>query len=164
MSEKKLIGIIFAVSVLIIGAGGYFVATTGNSAAVEQSEGAVVTVETKSHEWGEIGINNGTVMVTFPIKNTGTSPLSLYNIETSCMCTTAMVKVGQNVSPKFGMHSKSDYVMEVAPGDEAELVVEFDPAFHGPSGVGPINRQITVQTNDPANPKLTFIATAMVTK
>lgn len=80
------------------------------------------------------------------------------------MCTTAQLIIGDTKSPEFGMHSKSAYVMEVPGGETAELKVVFDPAFHGPNGVGPINRQITVETNDPSSPVLNFMLTAMVRK
>jgi len=62
------------------------------------------------------------------------------------------------------MHEKSSSVFEVKPGETAELLVEFDPAFHGPSGVGPITRTITMNTNDVKNPVLSFNLTANVVK
>jgi len=74
------------------------------------------------------------------------------------------LKTSSQTSPKFKMHEKSSYVFEVNPGETAELIVEFDPAFHGPSGTGPINRTITMNTNDAKNPTLSFKLTAKVVK
>jgi len=74
------------------------------------------------------------------------------------------LKTSSQTSPKFKMHEKSSYVFEVNPGETAELIVEFDPAFHGPSGVGPITRTITMNTNDTKNSTLTFNLTGNVVK
>ena len=80
------------------------------------------------------------------------------------MCTTAQLKTAEQSSKKFGMHQKNSSVFEVNPGETAELLVEFDPAFHGPSGVGMISRTITMNTNDTKNPTLEFSLTANVVK
>jgi len=114
------------------------------------------------HDWGTIGINDGKVRATYTIKNEGTESLKLFNIVTSCACTTAQIKVGEKTSPEFGMHTKSQYVSEVSPKKTAELIAVFDPAFHGPSGTGPITRQIMIETNDKTNPQLAFTAEAVV--
>ncbi len=65
-------------------------------------------------------------------------------------------------SPNFGMHSNSSWLGEVEPDQGAELVVTFDPAFHGPSGTGQISRIVTVETNDQNNPTLEFKLSANV--
>jgi len=80
------------------------------------------------------------------------------------MCTTAQVIIDGKSSPLFKMHQKSAWTGEVQPGKEAELKVIFDPAFHGPSGVGAMTRQIEVATNDKNNPKLEFMLKGVVVK
>lgn len=40
---------------------------------------------------------------------------------------------------------------EVAPGQTATLEVTIDPAAHGPQGVGPFRRGITLTTVDGSN-------------
>jgi hypothetical protein len=72
------------------------------------------------------------------------------------MCTTAQLKTASKSSIKFKMHEKSSSIFEVEPGETAELIVEFDPAFHGPSGVGQITRTINMSTNDVNNSTLNF--------
>jgi len=62
------------------------------------------------------------------------------------------------------MHNKSAYVFEVPPQQEAKLIVVFDPAFHGPNGVGPIDRFVTVATNDPSQPQLQFSVKGIVSR
>jgi len=125
---------------------------------------AKVAVAATNYDWGTIGINNGKVEAVFAIKNEGTQPLRLFNISTSCMCTTAQLTLGDKSSPLFGMHANSGYVLEVPPAQAAQLKVVFDPALHGPSGTGTINRQVKVQTNDANQPELNFMLTATVTR
>ncbi|MCR4263468.1 MAG: DUF1573 domain-containing protein, partial [Candidatus Roizmanbacteria bacterium] len=159
---KKIIIIIAAISAIILFGGAMVASKYSPGADVVSDESAEVLVENNTHDWGEIGINNGTVEKTFSIKNNGSTALTLQNISTSCMCTTAQLIYNGQKSPAFGMHEKSEYVLSVPPGDSAELLVVFDPAFHGPSGVGPITRQITVETNDADNQQLEFTLTAQV--
>jgi len=80
------------------------------------------------------------------------------------MCTNAKVVIGDDQSPFFGMHSNSSWQGLVPAGESAQILVEFDPAFHGPNGFGPITRQVILETNDQSNPKITLNLTANVTK
>jgi len=137
---------------------------TGESVQVETSEQVVISTDEKKYDWGTIDINSGIVNKTFTIENKGTGVLKLYDVETSCMCTTAQLITKDKTSKKFGMHDPSYSVFDVQPGESAELLVEFDPIFHGPSGVGDISRTITIKTNDKNNSELSFNLTAKVIK
>lgn len=160
-TDKIIIGIVL-MSFLIVG-GGVFAATKfSNTPVIIESQAAkAVTVETE-YAWGDIEMKNGVVTKLFTIKNNGTQDLELINIKTSCMCTTASISANGAKSPTFRMHQASSWKGIVAPRKEAQLEVIFDPAFHGPSGVGQITRQITVETNDASNKLLTFTVTANV--
>lgn len=161
MNNKIVIGIV--VGVLVLLGGTVFLATkVGVASQVEKSAGAKAEVKETSWEWGEIGINDGKVEKEFEIKNVGSEVLKIYNIATSCMCTTAMF--ADDLSHVFGMHTKSSYVKEIKPGESNKLKIVFDPLFHGPEGIGPINRQITMMTNDPSRGNLSFMLTATVRK
>ncbi|KKR71776.1 MAG: hypothetical protein UU81_C0025G0011 [Microgenomates group bacterium GW2011_GWC1_41_8] len=162
MQEKKIIISIAFISAIILFGGAVIASKYSPGADVVSDEKVDVLVEKTSYDWGEIDINNGTVSQTFPIKNNGSSSLTLQNIATSCMCTTAKLTYNGQTSPDFGMHEKSNYSLSVLPGESADLTVTFDPAFHGPSGVGPITRQVIVETNDPDNQQLEFSLTAQV--
>ena len=142
--------------------GAYLSFNSSAQQAVVSSQDAKAEQGETSLDWGEIVMNAGNAEATFTIRSKGTTPLKLFNIITSCACTTAQLSNNGTDSPLFGMHSKSDYVMELAPGEEATLKVVFDPAYHGPSGVGPIMRTVTIETNDPANPTLTYTLTGTV--
>lgn len=161
MNTKIFVGFILGIVILI--GGSYALLTlTDSTSNIEVTSNVKVSTGEVDHDWGTIGINDGKVSTTYVINNDGTEPLKLFNIETSCMCTTAVVKIGDSSSPEFGMHDKSQYVAEVPPGNSAEVIATFDPAFHGPSGVGSITRQIMVETNDKSNPQLIFTAEAEV--
>lgn len=159
----KTVVIGLGLTLLLIAGGVFLVMRTNNSAVLSQGQGVTVAVDRASHDWGQIGIDNGKVQAEFILINSGSAPLQLGNIVTSCACTTAQVVIGGKASPYFGMHTKSGWTGQVDPGQSAKLVVEFDPLFHGPQGVGQITRQTTVETNDPAQKLLTFITTANVT-
>lgn len=160
--KTMLIGL--GLTLLLIFGGVVLVTKTNNTAVLSQSEAVQVNTDRTDYDWGEIGINNGKVWAEFVIANTGSAPLELGNVKTSCACTTAQVVIDGQASPYFGMHTKSGWTGEVAPGESAKLIVEFDPLFHGPQGVGQITRQTTVETNDPTQKLLTFITTAEVVR
>lgn len=49
--------------------------------------------------------------------------------------------------------------LTVKPGETVTVKAIFDPAAHGPSGVGPVERQIMISTNaDPGQITLQFKA------
>jgi len=161
--DKFLLGIV-VVTVLILALAVFFGTKMGETTQVTADSQVTMSVDSNRYDWGTIDINGGMVSKSFAIENKGATPLKLYEVKTSCMCTTAQLKTSSQASPKFKMHEKNSYVFEVNPGETAELIVEFDPAFHGPSGTGPINRTITMNTNDASNPTLTFQLAANVVK
>lgn len=158
------VGGIILFTVLILGIVVVVGLKQGTTTSITADEQVALSTDSNTYSWGEIDIDGGIVTKSFAIQNTSTAPLKLYDVKTSCMCTTAQLKTSQSASGKYGMHEKSTDMFEVAPGETAELLVEFDPAFHGPSGVGPITRTITMDTNDAKNPTLTFNLTGNVVK
>ncbi len=161
--DSFLLGII-VVTVLLLGGAIFFGARLGATTQVVADSQVTTQIENTRHDWGTIDIDGGVVSKTFTIENKGSSPLKLYDVQTSCMCTTAQLQSQGRSSKRFSMHEKNGSVFEVNPGEKAELLVEFDPAFHGPSGVGPISRTVTINTNDASNPSLSFQVTATVVK
>lgn len=159
--DKFIIGIVIT-SFVVLAAGIFLAGKIKGSPEIAVSQNAKAQIGKTKHDWGEIKLKGGDVKKIFVIKNAGTGPLKLANIKTSCMCTTARVKIGGEKSPYFGMHSNSSWVGQVLPGGEAKLEVIFDPAYHGPSGIGPIEREVTVETNDPNNRIITFNLSANV--
>lgn len=164
MNDRKLIIAFILITLLILGGGVYILSSTTNSPQIISSQNAKIEVDQKTYDWGQIAYGGGDVSKKFIIKNTGTDILKLTNIKTSCACTKAQVSIDGKVSPYFSMHTQSGWVGELASGKSASLTVIFDPAFHGPTGVGPIERLISVETNDIANPKLEFSLKGVVVK
>jgi hypothetical protein len=161
--DSFLIGIV-VVTLLILGGAVYFGSKMGATTQISADSQVSMVVAENRHDWGTIDINSGIVSKSFPIENKGSAPLKLSDVKTSCMCTTAQLKTAGQTSKKFGMHEKNSSVFEVKPGETVELLVEYDPAFHGPSGTGPISRTITMNSNDESNPTLSFQLAANVVK
>ncbi len=150
----------FIIGILVLSVG-VIVLAASNSPNRSATSDIVATSQAKAitdnvfYDWGDVKLDGGDVEASFMISNDGEEPLKLYSVTTSCTCTTAQWKDVDD-SPLFGMHTKSPYILEVQPGEEAALSVIYDPAFHGPGGTGQIERTVTVATNDLDNPELSF--------
>jgi hypothetical protein len=83
------------------------------------------------------------VAYVFAIQNTGTAPLILSSLATSCGCTVA--ELSSSVIP---------------PGQRANLQVTFDPDFHETRGE--VTRVVWMVTNDPTQPWLEIVLKADV--
>ena len=156
MKEAYLMIAVIVGTAVLIGGGALVADKLDASSAIQPSADAKAAVGERSHSWGDIPISGGNKEASFTIANEGATPLRLFNVSTSCMCTTAQLTVGGKTSPAFGMHDSSRYVTEVPPGEAATLTVVFDPDFHGPQGIGAITRYVKVQTNDATQAELTF--------
>ncbi len=122
-----------------------------------------IEINPLEHDAGTVSMAEGLVEKTFEIKNIGEGDLKIDSILTSCMCTTARLKVGDKVSPEFGMHTNSTFwSQKITSGGTGFLEVTFDPAFHGPQGVGPVVRVIYLSTDDPQNQRVEVRLSAKV--
>jgi hypothetical protein len=155
--NKKIIkfSLIFLIIILITGG-----AVFGIIKYIGNKNFGTPKVETFNLEYdaGTISMADGLVKNTYEIKNIGQGDLKINKMWTSCMCTTARLKVGDSWSREFSMHDSSFLWSEtIKPGKTAYLEVVFDPNFHGPEGTGPITRAVYVSTNDPENKELEFV-------
>lgn len=166
MSSKTVIVFFVLLTALILFGGVYVLSATNQASPdVSSSKNAKAAVsESFNYDWGNIAYDKGVVTKDFTIKNTGSDKLKIFNVKTSCHCTKAHVTINGNESQDFGMDGLSSWVGEVAPGEKATLTAIFDPAFHGPQGIGPVNRFVSIETNDSAQSKLTFTLTGKVVK
>lgn len=165
MTERKIIALTVFLTILILFGGVFFVSSTTSTPQITATQNVQADViDPTSFDWGKIPMNDGNVSKKFTIKNTGKEPLKLFNIKTSCHCTQAKAIINGIESQNFGMSGYSSWVGEVKPGKDAQLVAIFDPAYHGPQGVGPVTRFVSVETNDKGNPKITFTLTGTVVK
>lgn len=163
MNFKLIVG--FAILLIVLMGGGVmFTSKVGNAAKISKNPQSQVFTDHLNYNWNTIAYNGGLAKHEFVIKNTGEADLNLANLKTSCTCTQAYLIIGSKISPRFNMHSKSNWTGTVRPGDTAKLEVEFDPTFHGPTGVGPIQRIVSVETSDPKLPYLEFKLDGVVIK
>lgn len=160
---RPIIGILLF-SLVFIG-GAYFVLLSGDKQAqvtsYTQNDLNKPTVQVKESffDMGTIKASNQKVK-DFTIKNIGTKPLQLYNLSSSCGCTTVQIVYQNAFSKEFSMHVKSDYVALIAPQAEAKVRVIYKPYVMPVYGT--VGREVYVETNDPVQPKLVFKIKAFV--
>lgn len=124
-------------------------APSGN-AAVNGPSG-ILAADERSYDFGTISMAKGKVTRTFRLRNTGSTPVTIRRMSTSCMCTSATLVVGDRRRGPYGMPGHG-YIpridQEIEAGSAASVDVTFDPAAHGPAGVGPIQRVVRIETVD----------------
>lgn len=105
----------------------------------EQKDGAVVTWEKKTHDFGDI-FQGDKVEQTFYFTNTGNEPLIITNVQVSCGCTT----------PKGWPRDP------IPPGAKGEISLSFNST--GKMGIQ--NKPVTLVTNaiNPEGNQITFTA------
>lgn len=103
-----------------------------------------------SFDFGSISMAAGNVTHRYWFRNESTAPVLIRRIYTSCMCTTATLVKGARVINRYGMpgHGPVPSVNEtLAPGEAAYVEAVFDPAAHGPAGLGPTQRVVTIESD-----------------
>jgi len=124
------------------------------------SAGRLATTQAK-FSFGPISMARGKVTHRYPITNSGTEPIAVRKLYTSCMCTTAALVKNGKAGETFGMpgHAPIPTInVPINPGEQAFVEVIFDPAAHGPAGVGPIERVVTLENNGGPPLELEFAA------
>lgn len=112
-------------------------------------------------DFGSISMAAGKVTHRFWFRNEGTAPVLIRKIYTSCMCTTAKFVKGMKVINEYGMpgHGPLPAVNETLdPGEAAFIDAVFDPAAHGPAGLGPTQRVVTIESDTGRPVELHFAA------
>ncbi len=145
-----VVGIVL-ITILVSVGGIYLLSNNVPAEIIENSDSALEIEDSDTYDWGEIKIDDGDLEKSFVIKNTGTEDLEVANFVTSCACTTVHVSIDGEQSEKFGMHSLSEWKGVIKPEQEAEIIVIYDPMYHGKDGTGYITRTATFETNDQNN-------------
>lgn len=146
---KNFVLILFFV-LIIIGFVG-FARSLGNSPQVNARPQAILDEGGTMYDFGTISMKNGNVSYEYKIRNTESEPIVIEKISTSCMCTTAKLIKGSTTYGPFGMagHGMIPKInAELEPNEEAIIEVVFDPAAHGPAGIGRVNRTIFVENSE----------------
>lgn len=121
-----------------------------------------LTASEESYDFGSISMAKGKVSHTFSVKNTADEPIVIAKLSTSCMCTTATLAVNGTRKGPFGMPGHGiipNINQSINPGKEAQVEVVFDPAAHGPSGVGRIDRLVYLESESGSKFQLGIRAT-----
>ncbi len=147
---NKLTSII-TFSVIILASIGLLIWIAGPDDISDGADNTILTKDLITNEpffdFGSISMAAGVVSHEFKIRNTGSNEIIIEQIYTSCMCTEAsFVKGDINMGP-FGMPGHG-FIPKingvVSPGEEVVVKVDFDPAAHGPAGIGPADRTVYV--------------------
>ena len=132
--------------------------------ATASSNGSLTVEEASNYDFGSISMAAGKVKYQFKIKNTSAEAVTISKMYTSCMCTTAALMMNGKQFGPVGMpgHGAIPKINQtINPNEEAIVEVVFDPAAHGPAGVGRIQRSVTLENN--AGKPIELMFAAMVT-
>ena len=99
MNENKFIIAIVAVTLSLLVGVVLLAGKMSSSAKVESSSDAKAGVASTSYDWGKSASITVGAEAVFEIKSNGSQPLKLFNIVTSCACTTAQTIVEGKASP-----------------------------------------------------------------
>lgn len=164
--KKFIIGIIFF-TVLIMGIGAVLLSRAPTKAKLEKEKETKLEIDHSQYNFGTVKLTSGIVEHKYPVKNIGQKDLKIANLVSSCACTKVYFKSGSQQSPKAGMKGMTkitDYVGVLKPGESGEMIMEFDPNFHGLQGLGKITRQLSFETNDPDHSYVEFNMSGEVIK
>lgn len=138
------------------------------TASRDRTSGTLTAEGADRHDFGTISMAAGNVQHQFTIRNTSDETVTIENVTTSCMCTTASLRdssgrtYGAFGMPGHGTSPKTN--IRVAPGESVTVDAVFDPAAHGPSGTGLAQRSIYLETNSAASPTIELAFQAVVTR
>lgn len=170
MSTKGIIVLIIVIVVVIAGVAIYNYTQTSepanqtvtnnsnaslsNTSSSNQNTNSTVTgpsikVTPSSYDLGRVKYGD-VAQKTFTIENSGTEPLEILRVSTSCGCTKASV-------------AEEDKI--IAPGKSVSMSVTFDPAVHkDETDLGDLTRIVYLKSNDTINPELEVELQAYVYK
>jgi len=143
---------VLAVGLLLWGKFGSSSRPAESAALVTGSTTANVAEQIPAYDFGSVSMARGNVEHEFVITNTTNADLIINKAETSCMCTNAVLFLpdGKEMGP-FGMPGMGftpSINAVVRPGEKLTVRAIFDPAAHGPAGIGKIERVVTLGTNN----------------
>lgn len=136
---------------------------------LEATASGVLQATENDYDFGTISMKNGKVSRIFEIKNTSPEPVTIEKVYTSCMCTQAVITDNSNKTlgtfsmPGHGGGSSKANI-SVNAGESIKVEAIFDPAAHGPSGVGVANRTVYLENNSKESPKIELNFKAVVTQ
>lgn len=169
MNDKKIIIGVIIITLAILGGSAFFIGNSPSTtkATLQKTIGARLETPETSFDFKNILYSGGNAIHEFKIKNIGDKDLEIANMNTSCACSKVYFRSAKGESPKFsmkGMSPPSSWKGILAPGEEGVVVTDFDPAYHGPQGIGPISRIASFETSDLDHPYVEFTFSGNVVK
>lgn len=166
MKNSQLL--IYGAFLLLVVAGLAFIAKGNTPTASVGTNGASVLASSDVFfDFGTISMRKGKVSRIFPVRNESAEPMLIQSVYTSCMCTEAFLTDprGEEHGP-FGMpgHTSPRTNITVGVGETVNVEAVFDPAAHGPSGVGLAERSIYLETNSAEKPRVELKFRAVVVR
>lgn len=136
-----------------------------NSAESDSGAKSALTAKEILYDFGTISMKDGEVTKEFTIANETLSDIYVPKLVTSCMCTNAFI-VSPDVAAKgpFGMPGMGTFAPpnEIIKAGESRIIrVVYNPNAHGPSGVGQVDRFVTL--TDKSGGNIIFEIKALVT-
>lgn len=161
--------LISVVTVVILFGGLIWLSRSGGginngTADVKSLSKGVLAAEEANFDFGTISMAKGKVSHLYKLKNNSSDSAVVSKIYASCMCTSATLIHGDKKMGPFGMlgHGFVPKVIDtINPGEEVSIEAIFDPAAHGPAGIGRVERVVFVETESGLPLQLKF--TAIVT-
>ena len=134
-----------------------WIAGADNDVVAEQLTDTTTSIvaEEPFFDFGTISMAAGIVTHEFKIKNIGNEDVIINKMYTSCMCTEATFIEGDTKVGPFGMpgHGFLPKIKEaIGSEEEATVRVDFDPAAHGPAGIGSVSRMGYLEQEDVSRP------------
>lgn len=167
-TNSKKTGLVVAgvgVFIVLLGAALFFSSSpqaNNQPAAAPAIKGSVLQASEQFFDFGQISMAKGKVTKAFTIKNPTNEPIVASKVYTSCMCTQAVIASGGDRKGPFGMPGHGGSIpaisLIIAPNSEAVVEAIFDPAAHGPAGIGPVAREVYVETLEGGKLTLSFKA------
>ncbi len=164
-SETKfLIGAALLTMGIIVGLVFFISAKGSQEKQLVMTDVKGVEASVTHYDLGDVPIGGGIVTKEYEIKNTSGKDIELAKIVTSCMCTSANLKIGDNETRFFSMEMGGDknplISFKIKKDETAKVTVRFDPAAHGPQGTGPFDRVVSLYF-DTGIKELTFAGTVV---
>ncbi|KKT77481.1 MAG: hypothetical protein UW73_C0019G0016 [Microgenomates group bacterium GW2011_GWB1_44_8] len=151
-SKALLIGIVLSFA-LLFGAAFWFSQPQPTAPVVASASTGQLTTTQTFYDFGTISMKKGPVSYKFTVTNSDSIPATVTKLYSSCMCTKGALITPAKTWGPFGMPGHvaiPKIAAEIAPGQTAQIEVIFDPAAHGPAGVGRIERTVTAELNGQA--------------
>lgn len=162
MSFKTIIGYLVVLAILV---GGVLVWGMRGAApavtSVNDPNRPQAVVDATTFDFGSM-TNQDIREREFTITNNGQNELVLSQVSTSCDCTYAYITANNETSPRFTMHDTNSWSVSLKKGEKATVKVVYEPSIMPVQGQ--VSRLVSVTTNDPNQPTITFTVNANVTK